>query len=69
MNPMSNRCIEVVMHPLAAFLRWHDRALRNLLTDIDDILTIESRFSAGFIEFTELLLQGTLQPAGASSRS
>jgi hypothetical protein len=57
------------MHPLAAFLRWHDRALRNLLTDIDDILTIESRFSAGFIEFTELLLQGTLQPAGASSRS
>ena len=69
MNPMSNRCIEIVMHPLAAFLRWHDRALRNLLTDIDDILTIESRFGAGFIEFAALLLEGTHQTVGASPRS
>jgi hypothetical protein len=68
-NPMSNRCIEIVMHPLAAFLRWHDRAPRNLLTVIDNILATEVRLGTGFIEFAKLTLESTAQPAGASLRS
>jgi hypothetical protein len=57
------------MHLLAAFSCGHDRALRFLLTVIDNILATEGRLGTGFIEFAKLTPESAAQPAGASLRS
>ena len=68
-NLMTNRRIGIAMRLLAAFSCGHDRALRFLLTVIDNILATEVRLGTGFIEFAKLTLESAAEPAGASLRS